>query len=65
MVFEECNLHDATFAGATLTGTDFRGANLEASRVRPQDLHGAILTPLQALALFQRATGADVRDADT
>jgi uncharacterized protein YjbI with pentapeptide repeats len=63
VVFDDCELHDATFTGAKLLGADFRSSNIESSRVALTDLRGAMLAPLQALALFERYTGAMVESA--
>lgn len=61
-VFSECDLTNATFKGAKLVGTDFRTSRIEASQITLEELKGALISPMQALALLASRTGAVVED---
>lgn len=61
-VFIDCELRDAGFKGSKLQQADFRQSDLEASRVAPGELRGAVVSPMQAVSLFARLTGAKVED---
>lgn len=60
-VFIDCELHNAVFTGSTLQAADFRRSNVEASRVGQAELRGAVVSPTQAVSLFERLTGAIVQ----
>jgi uncharacterized protein YjbI with pentapeptide repeats len=55
-VFLRCDLSNADFTGATLSGADLRGCQIDGMRAGPDELRGAILDQVQALALV-RAMG--------
>ncbi|HEY9722691.1 MAG TPA: pentapeptide repeat-containing protein [Oscillatoriaceae cyanobacterium] len=62
VVFADCDLTNATFKGAKLAGTDFRTSRIEASQIALDELRGALISPLQAIALLGSRTGAVVSD---
>ena len=63
--FEECDLAEATFEGATLKKVDLREAAELGIRSGLTSLRGATITPTQALDLapaFAQALGLTVED---
>lgn len=59
VVFAQCDLTGVDFTGATMPGADLRGCQIEGMRVGPQELRGAIIDEVQALALV-RAMGITI-----
>ena len=58
--FVRCDLSNADFTGATLAGADLRGCQIDGMRAGPDELRGAIVDEVQALALV-RAMGITVK----
>lgn len=56
VVFVHCDLSNTDFTGATLSGADLRGCQIDGMRAGPNELRGAIIDEVQALALV-RAMG--------
>ncbi|MBA3823304.1 MAG: pentapeptide repeat-containing protein [Ktedonobacterales bacterium] len=56
VVFARCDLTNADFRGAKLAGADLRGCTIDGMRVGPDELRGARVDEVQALALV-RAMG--------
>ena len=55
------------YYGAQVSGTDFRGSNLDDARIRTGDLAGAVIEPIQVVALSRSLAviqGLVVRDLD-
>ncbi len=59
VVFVHCDLSNTDFTGATLTGADLRGCQIDGMRAGPDELRGAIIDEVQALALV-RAMGITI-----
>lgn len=59
VAFVRCDLNNTDFTGATLTGADLRGCQIDGMRAGPDELRGAIVDEVQALALV-RAMGITV-----
>lgn len=59
VVFVRCDLSNTDFTGATLAGADLRGCPIEGMRAGPDELCGAIIDEVQALALV-RAMGITI-----
>jgi uncharacterized protein YjbI with pentapeptide repeats len=59
VAFVRCDLSNCDFTGATLTGADLRGCQIDGMRAGPDELRGAIVDEVQALALV-RAMGITV-----
>ena len=59
VAFVRCDLSNTDFTGATLAGADLRGCQIDGMRAGPDELRGAIVDEVQALALV-RAMGITV-----
>jgi uncharacterized protein YjbI with pentapeptide repeats len=59
VVFVRCDLTNVDFTGATLAGADLRGCQIEGMRAGPNELRGAAIDEVQALALV-RAMGITI-----
>lgn len=57
--FIRCDLSQTDFTGAKLTGADLRGCQIEGMRAGANELHGATIDEVQALALV-RAMGITI-----
>jgi uncharacterized protein YjbI with pentapeptide repeats len=67
VVFRRCDLRGSLYYGAQVSGTDFRGSNLDDARIRAGDLAGAMIEPIQVVALSRSLAviqGLVVRDLD-
>jgi uncharacterized protein YjbI with pentapeptide repeats len=51
--FEACDLHSAELSGARLAGVDLRGNQIDGMRAGPAELRGAIIEPVQAVAVAE------------
>ena len=58
---EESRLTGAQLSGTSLAGLDLRSCEIEGMGARPEDLAGAIVTPVQAVGLA-KLLGLDIRD---
>lgn len=61
MDFENTDLQQAQMSGTKLKGIDFSSSNIEGIGVRLEDLAGAIVSPLQAVAI-SRKLGLVIKD---
>ena len=65
LVVRGCDLTLVSLYGAHLHGADLRGSTLDDLRIRPTDLAGAVIDPVQLVALartFASLLGVTVRD---
>lgn len=53
VTFAHCDLRNVEMSGAKLAGADLRGCNIDGLRAGQRELQGAIIDPVQALALVQ------------
>ncbi len=59
--FSECNLRLSQMSGTSLSGIDLSSCDLEGLGIQPEDLRGAIVTPLQAVD-FSKLLGLIVKE---